>query len=595
MCIPRPHSKPLSPTEGRDRGPWGRGRPRPPTARWIPCSRTGYGYRTVIRLVLAAVSVVLPGTLPARGQGVVAYQGRVVVAGAPFEGNGAFKFGIVNAGGTESHWLNAPDGDADGAPDHAVSLPVSRGLYHVNLGDAGLANMAPLPTALFGDRVGGLVAQPLFLRVWFNDGVHGFQRLSPDQRLGAAPFALAAATVADGAVTPAKMAPGTVMSSVLAEDAGLAAAGYVPMAHLPAPPWVTGNAGGLSARYAHAAAWLPRHGQLFLWGGQIAPGTYSGAGALYHPGTDAWQGITDAGAPTARRGATAVRVGDSEVLVWGGFSAAGYLDSGARFHSGTGNWAGVAAVPPGFRGRDGHVAVSFGTRALIWGGRDSQGRLNDGCLYDVSANSWTLLEVEDPPLARAGAVGVWAGDRVLIWGGLPTTSGAGTGSQLVFQMSPVPTPTEWRTMETFQAPSSRSDHVGVWTGSRFLVWGGRNGGTLLGDGASYDPVANTWTPMSGTGAPAARAGHVAAWTGTELVIFGGETASGATSTGGAYDPQRDTWRALTLAGSPVARSGASGTWTGREWIVFGGQAGVTPLAALQRLVPQPDWYLYRKP
>ena len=48
------------------------------------------------------------------------------------------------------------------------------------------------------------------LRVWFNDGTHGFQQLTPDQRIAAVGYALMAANVDDGAITSAKLAAGAV-------------------------------------------------------------------------------------------------------------------------------------------------------------------------------------------------------------------------------------------------------------------------------------------------------------------------------------------------------------------------------------------------
>ena len=42
------------------------------------------------------------------------------------------------------------------------------------------------------------------LRVWFNDGVNGSQKLVPDQRITAVGYAVIAGNVPDGAVTGAK-------------------------------------------------------------------------------------------------------------------------------------------------------------------------------------------------------------------------------------------------------------------------------------------------------------------------------------------------------------------------------------------------------
>lgn len=98
---------------------------------------------------------------------------------------GGFKFGLVSGGATETLWLSSPDGNADGEPDQPISLPVIRGLFQIDLGETSVVNMAAIPASIFASKIAGLVSQPLYLRVWFNDGVKGFQRLVPDQRLAA--------------------------------------------------------------------------------------------------------------------------------------------------------------------------------------------------------------------------------------------------------------------------------------------------------------------------------------------------------------------------------------------------------------------------
>jgi hypothetical protein len=129
-----------------------------------------------------------------------------------------------------------------------------------------------------------------------------------------------------------------------------------------------------------------------------------------------------------------------------------------------------------------------------------------------------------------------------------------------------------------------------------LVWGGVSLGGQVGDGAAYDPLKNTWTPLTATGAPTARDQHNAVWTGSEMVVYGGEIASAATATGAAYDLAADHWRTLSNPGAPLARTEATSAWTGSEVLFFGGRDETgAPLAALQRLNPQPAWYFFRKP
>ena len=123
--------------------------------------------------------------------GLLNYQGRVAVSGTNFTGTGQFKFALVNGAGSATFWSN---GTA------TVSLPVTKGLYGVLLGDTSVANMAALAPAVFTNS-------DVRLRVWFDSG-SGLQQLVPDQRIAAAAYALAvpasgiAGTLSDGALSP---------------------------------------------------------------------------------------------------------------------------------------------------------------------------------------------------------------------------------------------------------------------------------------------------------------------------------------------------------------------------------------------------------
>lgn len=525
------------------------------------------------------------------------YQGRILVGSVAFEGLGQFKFSVVNADGSQTFWRSAPDGNSDGQPDAAVSLAVTQGLYSVFLGDTALPNMAPLPpTAFAGD---------VFLRVWFNDGASGFQQLAPDQRIGSVAYALVAATVPDGSLTAAKFAPGaltaaaqasgSVVASDSAADAALQTAGFQIISSLAAPSWITGVApDGPNPRHAHAGVWSPAHTQFFIWGGQVSAGVYSGTGATYSPALDEWQAVALAGAPSARRGHTLLLDPAGRALIWGGFNETGYLNTGAKFNLVTRSWNTLAelnAPSP----RDLHVAVTVGPFMFVWGGRNGAGPLNDGALYHSGNDQWVALTLAGAPAARSGATVVWTGDKVLIWGGNGASGALGTGGQLRFQSAPTFTPLEWTSIQTVGAPAARVEHTAVWTGTRMIVWGGRNGSTFFADGASFDPATDTWTALPATDAPSARAAHTAVWTGTEMIVFGGETVTGSTASGAAYNPASNRWRPLQHGGSPLARSGAASAWTGTELILFGGLSAGAPVGALQRVSPQPVWYLYRKP
>ncbi len=553
----------------------------------------------------------------------------MTVNSLPFQGVGQFKFALVGSNGATIYWLSSPDGGG-GVPSLPITNAVVRGLYSVALGDTNLRNMAALPVSVFSNRVASPSPAPLLLRTWFNDGTSGFQQLSPDQPLEAVPFSAAAlysqlaAGVPTGAITAEMLGTNAVQSLIAAitprldamsaqiagvtnqvntllgsglslassdpADPVLASMGLVSFYHLPEAGWVEGAAlNAPSPRSNVAGAWTGQ--QFFLWGGEVGVAIYASSGALYDPSGDQWQLVSTLNPPTARKSHSILWDG-SEAIVWGGFSYSGYLSSGGRYNPNSQIWTptSTVGVPAA---RDGHIAVWTTSRMLVWGGRNNSGLRNDGALYDPIQDSWLTLTNANPPTAAKNAAGVWAGDRFLVWGGRGPFGDLASGAQLRFSDST--SPTQWVTFSTSGAPSPRSLHTAVWTGQRLLVWGGSSDGTALGDGAGYDPVLDTWTPISSTNAPAARFGHSAIWTGQEMVVFGGESGAGSLASGGAYNPATGKWRALTSSGTPIARSGAAAVWSGTEILIFGGVSNGSPVAALQRLNPQPAWYLYRKP
>jgi hypothetical protein len=115
------------------------------------------------------------------------------VSGTNFNGTGLFKFELINADGSNVYWSN--DGSVSGTvsvvtpPQQHVSLPVTNGLYSLLLGDTNVMGMTqPIPASAFtnGDAR---------LRIWFDDGVHGPELLTPDQRIGSVGYALVAGSV----------------------------------------------------------------------------------------------------------------------------------------------------------------------------------------------------------------------------------------------------------------------------------------------------------------------------------------------------------------------------------------------------------------
>jgi N-acetylneuraminic acid mutarotase len=381
---------------------------------------------------------------------------------------------------------------------------------------------------------------------------------------------------------------GMTVVSALANDPSLVTNGYRSLMTAPAPAWVNGSASNApSARAGHTAVWDSQ--RLIVWGGSIAPGAaYVGSGAMFTADADQWETVSTITAPSARAGHTAVWSGN-EMIVWGGYGTNGWLNTGGKFYPDQQLWRTVSTTNAPAE-RSGHIAVWTGSRMLVWGGQNATGLLNNGALYDPVSDQWSTLALANSPEARIGATAVWAGDRVLLWGGEGAMGVLSNGMQLRCSSG---IPTQWVAMASANAPTARRHHTAIWTSARMLVWGGDNGGVPTGDGAAYDPAANAWAALSTTSAPVARSDHTAVWTGQEMLIVGGTTGAAELASGSAYDPATGLWRPLST-GNLQARTEATASWTGTEMLIFGGRAQGQYLGALQRLVPQPAWYFYRK-
>ncbi len=164
----------------------------------------------MIRFVLLLVLLATIGQ--AQVPQIISYQGRMIVGGLNHDGPGKFKFALVNTNGNATYWSNDATSSAGGEPVASVALTVTKGLYSVLLGDTTLTNMTAVPSTVF-------INPDVRLRVWFDDGTHGSQLLTPDQRLAAVGYALMADSVSDGAITSAKLADGSVASAKIATGA----------------------------------------------------------------------------------------------------------------------------------------------------------------------------------------------------------------------------------------------------------------------------------------------------------------------------------------------------------------------------------------
>ena len=539
---------------------------------------------------------------------LINYQGRVTVASQNFNGPGLFKFALVNGGPTTAYWVNSGAPGPLVEPPNAVSLPVSRGVFSVTLGDTSVGNMQAIPSTVFADHA------EVWLRVWFNDGTHGFQALLPDQRIGAVGYAITAETVPDGAITPAKLAPGAARANLNASDqSGVAAngsivsdrysdttllnAGYVlegvldatakdVWRQLPSAP---------EARRSHTMVpWNVTSG-LLVWGG-FRPGggteELTNIGLRYLESSAEWSTMSTVNAPAARSLHTAVTTG-SQMIVWGGKGASSdFLGDGGIYSASADIWQPIP-VNAAISARRYHSAVFGSGVMVVWGGEISSGvYAGTGARFNPATGTWTQPAIGvGAPTSRAAHTAVFINGKMIVWGGLTGGGATNTGSSYDLASN------TWTAISTVNAPTARHSHsAGVDSSNRMIVWGGIVGGSPVNDGAIYDPAGNSWTAMSAAGAPSARQGHTFTISnGGSFLCWGGSSGGVALNDGRVFDFSNNLWKAVESIEDPPAREAHAAARLSSGVLTFGGRNGGTLLSDLWMWKPRRALYLYTRP
>ncbi|MHC4163508.1 MAG: Kelch repeat-containing protein [Planctomycetota bacterium] len=328
-----------------------------------------------------------------------------------------------------------------------------------------------------------------------------------------------------------------------------------------------------SPRGYHTAVWTGS--EMIVWGGLDYLGTKNSGGA-YNPATDTWRTPSTAGAPAARLGHTAVWTG-TEMIVWGGSDLQGALGTGGAYDPATDGWRALSTSGAPER-RTAHSATWTGAEMIIWGGQGVFALLPpnavdkvlaDGSAYDPVADSWTPISFTGSPPAARGHTVVWTGSRMIVWGGrdgialtISTVNSGGAYDAVA---------DAWTATNVATAPAARAWHTAVWDGSRMIVWGGRTSmAPPVQSGGRYALAGDSWAATTTAGAPSGRTDHTAVWTGLEMIVWGGSGAAGQLGDGAAYEPMGNSWRALPASFLPTPRSGHTAVWTGTVMIVWGG-------------------------
>ncbi len=222
------------------------------------------------------------------------------------------------------------------------------------------------------------------------------------------------------------------------------------------------------------------------------------------------------------------------------------------------------------------ATITVGTPVVVPAGSFLLGQPNDTTLVAAGytelgasrEDAWKATSTVGAPSPRSGHVAVWTGTRMIVWGGNDGTA-TNTGGRYD------PVSDSWTPTSTVGTPAARTSEVVVWTGSRMIVWGGFDAGAInLNTGGRYDPVADSWAPTSIVLAPTPRFFFNAVWTGSVMIVWGGENNAGDhLDTGGRYNPVTDTWAATTTSGAPAGRDVFAMVWSGTGMIVWGGFDG----------------------
>jgi N-acetylneuraminic acid mutarotase len=284
-------------------------------------------------------------------------------------------------------------------------------------------------------------------------------------------------------------------------------------------------------------------------------------------GTESWT-------PVAIPGVDNTPIPRPYYSIWTGteFLMVNAYGNGGRYNPTSNTWTPIPA-PTNWVGSRYFATVAWtGTEMIIWGGQPDFGNLfNIGFRFNPASGNWTPMRADaTAPSPRYAAVGVWTGSRFVVWGGLDTNDVLNTGGRYD------PLTDSWvATRADATTPPAAAVPATVWTGTRMLVWSGYGGTNFRGvySGGSYDPVADAWSAITTNGAPRGAGEAAFVWTGSKMIVWGGSTNasySGVINSGGVYDPALNSWS--TMAGTPPpARRNPLAVWTGSEMIVWGGQ------------------------
>lgn len=288
------------------------------------------------------------------------------------------------------------------------------------------------------------------------------------------------------------------------------------------------NSGAPIKRHSHKAIWTGT--EMIVWGG-FGSGAYRTDGGRYNPTSNTWSPVTGSGAPSARTKFTMVWTTNLGVLVWGGLSpAAQALGTGGRYNENTNSWTAInntGAPSPRFNNCGLWEFGGNHRRLIVWGGTDTFDWLGNGAEYNPVNNTWQPMGTGGNPMSfRESMACIEVGKIIFMWGGWNGGPYFNDGRR--YDHAVPPPGNTWYFMDQVNSPAKRSNMVTLYLGgnNRFFVWGGCGGqacSTIHGDGGQYvtGPNGGVWQIIPESPNLQAREDHTAVWTGSEVIIWGG--------------------------------------------------------------------------
>ncbi|XP_031492319.1 protein GLUTELIN PRECURSOR ACCUMULATION 3 isoform X3 [Nymphaea colorata] len=309
--------------------------------------------------------------------------------------------------------------------------------------------------------------------------------------------------------------------------------------------------------------------------------------------------------PRPRSGHTAVNVGKSMVVVFGGLVEKRFLNDLCVYDTENKVWfqpectgnesdGQVGPCPRAF-----HVAVAIDCHMFVFGGRSGNKRLRDFWMLDTDIWQWTeLSSYGDLPSARDFAAAAAIGNRkIVMYGGWD-------GKKWLSDVYVLDTMSlEWMELSVLGSlPPPRCGHTATMIEKRMLIFGGRGGGgPIMGDlwalkGLVEEGETPGWTMLKLPGqSPSPRCGHTVTSNGNHLLLFGGHGTGGWLSRYDVYhndcivlDRVSVQWKRMVTSNDPPARAYHSMTCIGSRYLLFGGYDGKSTYGDLWWLVPEDD-------